>query len=209
MNAALGEVSLSGSLAGKNIYPFDIVSENDTYCYGEIIVNDSFKQDIAYCYIPYLAKYKVLKVRFKYELLGGTTEFVVNPSNGKEWFEIFKEVKQAIYISEYRILNENNFFVLVFNNNEYVTIYSGGDTDMEIKPALIQNETFLLKAFASNIYQYPTVGVGLINFLHGNFENTGLAEKLKKEFESDDMIINNAYMDSETGELLLDAIEKK
>lgn len=208
MDAALGEVSLVGNLAGKSIYPFEIVSEDDTYCYGEIIVTDNFKQDIAHCYIPYTAKYKALKVRFKYELLGGTTEFVINQTNNKEWFEIFKESKHNIYLSEYRMLNENYLFVLVFDDDGYITVYSGDDTDMEIKPALMQNETFLLKALAGNVYQYPTVGVGLIKFLHGNFKDTGLAAKLKKEFESDGMIINDAYMDSTTGELLLDVIEK-
>ncbi len=76
------------------------------------------------------------------------------------------------------------------------------------QPALRQNEVFLLKASAGNIYQHPTTGVGLIDFLHGNFENTGLAAKLQSEFENDKMIINNAYMDSATGEMLLDVIEK-
>ena len=51
--------------------------------------------------------------------------------------------------------------------------------------------------------------MGLIDFLHGNFETTGLAARLQREFENDRMIINNAYMDSETGELLLDVTEKE
>lgn len=184
------------------------ISEDDIYCYGEITVPESTKRDITHCYIPYIAKYKILKVRFKYELLGGMTEFVINPANNQVWFEIFKEEKQPIHLSEYRTLNENHFFVLVWGDG-YVTIYSGEDTDMGFKPSLSQNETFLLKAHTGNIYQYPTTGVGLITFLHGNFENTGLAAKLKKEFESDDMIINNAYMDSATGELVLEVVEKE
>ncbi len=87
-------------------------------------------------------------------------------------------------------------------------MYSGEDTDFVFQPALRQNEVFLLKASAGNLYQHPTTGVGLIDFLHGNFENTGLAAKLQSEFENDKMIINNAYMDSATGEMLLDVIEK-
>lgn len=208
MDAALGEVSLRGNLAGKSVYPFELVSEDELYCYGEVTVGEGFKSDMAHCYISYTAKYKTLKVRFKYELLGGMVEFVKNPTTNQVWFEVFREPKQPIRISEYRTLNEDHFFALVFSES-YITIYSGDDTDMEIKPSLSQNETFLLKALASNIYQHPTTGVGLITFLHGNFENTGLAAKLKKEFESDSMVINNAYMDSATGELLLEVTEKE
>ena len=76
-----------------------------------------------------------------------------------------------------------------------------------MRPALRQNEMFLLKAASGNLYQYPTTGVGLIDFLHGNFENSGLAAKLQSEFENDRMTINEAYMNSQTGELLLDVTE--
>ena len=63
---------------------------------------------------------------------------------------------------------------------------------------------FLLKAFPGNLYQHPTTGVGLIDFLHGNFENNNLAARLQAEFKGDNMVIINAYMDSATGELLLE-----
>lgn len=79
----------------------------------------------------------------------------------------------------------------------------------DIGVAKAQNETFLLKASAGNVYQHPTTGVGLIDFLHSSLENNGLAAKLQAEFLSDKMIIQNAYMDSETGELLLETVEKE
>lgn len=207
MNADLGEISLTENIAGKSIYTFEIISEDDLYCYCEVVISENHKKDIIYCYIPYQAKYKPLKIRFKYELLSGAIEFVLNPINNREWFNIFGDKKAIICLSEYRLLSENNFFALVFCY-DYITIYGGNDNDMGIKPSLSQNETFLLKAFAGNLYQHPTTGTGLINFLHCNFENSELATKLKKEFESDGMIINNAYMNSETGELLLEVVEK-
>jgi len=104
-------------------------------------------------------------------------------------------------------LNGNGNFNLLMRRG-YLAVYSGEETDFVFRPALKQNEMFLLKAFASNLYQHPTTGVGLVDFLHANFENTGLAAKLQSEFENDKMTINNAYMDSETGELLLDVTEK-
>ena len=88
-------------------------------------------------------------------------------------------------------------------------MFAGAETDLEIGAAKYQNEVFLLKALPGSLYQYPTTGVGLIDFLHGNFENNGLAAKLQAEFESDNVIIVNAYMDSTSGELLLETKEKE
>ena len=88
-------------------------------------------------------------------------------------------------------------------------MYSGSETDFEIGAAKAQNETFLLKASAGNLYQHPTTGVGLVDYLHSSLENNGLAAKLQSEFLSDKVIIKNAYMDSVTGELLLETEEKE
>jgi hypothetical protein len=104
-------------------------------------------------------------------------------------------------------VNGNGNFNMLLRRG-YLALYSGEETDFVFRPALRQNEVFLLKASAGNLYQHPTTGVGLIDFLHGNFENTGLAAKLQSEFAGDKMIINNAYMDSATGEILLDVTEK-
>ncbi len=104
-------------------------------------------------------------------------------------------------------LNDKGYYNLQFRNG-YLSIYSSNETDFEIKASLKQNEVFLLKAFAGNLYQHPSTGVGLIDFLHGNFENSGLAQKLQQEFDNDKMIIDNAYMDSATGELYMEITEK-
>ena len=86
---------------------------------------------------------------------------------------------------------------------------SRGLGDVYKRQAKYQNEVFLLKAFPGNLYQHPTTGVGLIDFLHGNFENNNLAARLQSEFKGDNMVIINAYMDSVTGELLLETEEKE
>lgn len=45
--------------------------------------------------------------------------------------------------------------------------------------------------------------------MHSSLENNGLAAKLQSEFLSDKVVIKNAYMDSATGELLLETEEKE
>ncbi len=221
IDAVFGEVNTTDGLTNKVIYDFALLeyvegADNEQYAYGEITVPQGFESrytDSAgiHIVIPYTPSYKQLRVRFRVDNPGGDTEYLVNSTDNRTWFPVYCENDGGgvfqIRLAEFAELNGNGNFNL-FLRRGYLALYSGEDTDFVFQPALRQNEVFLLKASAGNLYQHPTTGVGLIDFLHGNFENTGLAAKLQSEFENDKMIINNAYMDSETGELLLDVTEK-
>ena len=220
-DAIYGEVETTDNLTNKVIYDFVLLEEvtgedNDNYCYGEIIVPQDFEEKYKdkngiHIKIPYTPVYKQLKICFCMDSGNGWNEYVINKTNNKIWFPVFREAENeeqgSVFLSELMLLNSNENYNLILRDS-YLLIYSGDETDFEIKSALSQNEVFLLKANAGNLYQSPTTGVGLTDFLHGNFENTGLGAKLQQEFENDNMIINNAYMDSTTGELYLDVTEK-
>lgn len=217
IDTAYGELETTDNIVGKALYDFVLPDEmegldNDTYCYGEVIlpkgsekrVKDGFQ---AHVYVPYRAVYKILMIRFR---VGGDEdppEYVVNPTTNRHWYEVVLPDGEEIRLAEFRRLNSGNYYNLVLSG-DVLRLYSGHETDLLIKASLAQNETFLLKASAGNLYQHPLTGVGLIDYLHGNFENTGLAAKLQSEFEADNMVIVNAYMDSATGELLLEVKEK-
>lgn len=217
IDTAYGELETTDNIVGKALYDFVLPDEmegldNDTYCYGEVIlprgsekrVRDGFQ---AHVYVPYRAVYKLLMIRFR---VGGDEdppEYVVNPTTNRHWYEVVLPDGGEIRLAEFRRLNSGNYYNLVLSGG-VLRLYSGHETDLLIKASLAQNETFLLKASAGNLYQHPLTGVGLIDYLHGNFENTGLAAKLQSEFEADNMVIVNAYMDSSTGELLLEVKEK-
>lgn len=221
VDATYGEVTTTDNLTNKVIYDFVLLgridgADNDNYIYGEIVVPPGFEaryndQAGIHLCIPYTPSYKQLVIRFRVDNPGGDTEYLINAADNRIWFGVYLEnsdgERSLIRLSEIGRLNERSNYNLLLRHG-YLAIYSGDDTDFLFQPALRQNEIFLLKAFAGNLYQHPTTGVGLIDFLHGNFENTGLAAKLQSEFEQDRMIINNAYMDSSTGELLLDVTEK-
>jgi hypothetical protein len=216
-----GDLKTTDNLTNKVFRDFrlpeDIQGEDsENYCYGEIAVPTGFESKFRkgngiYVQIPYLPVFKELKIRFSMETGNGSSEYLLNPADNRVWFPVYRgvetEEKTAVRLSEFHSVNENGIFCLVPQNG-CLLLFSGEETDLEIKPALSQNEVFLLKAMAGNLYQHPATGVGLVEFLHGNFENNGLAQKLQKEFESDNMIINAAYMDSATGELYLDVKEK-
>ena len=220
VDAIYGESNLTGNLTNKAIYNITLLDElpgldNDHICYGELSlpVDISKLKDeslVIYVYLDYTPQHKELFLRIRTDNGNTEPEYFYNPTNNKQWFPLIIDKDGEFvpsYLSQFREVNKNGYYSLRLKGG-YLILHSGEETDFTIKAALKQNEIFLLKAFASNLYQFPTTGVGLIEFLHGNFENTGLATKLQQEFENDKMIINNAYMDSHTGELYLDVTEK-
>ena len=218
VDSTYGELVTADNPAGRVIYDFVLLEEvagmdNEHYAYGEISLaqeaerryDEGSSVDVR---IPYTAVYLPLRVRFHIATPGGGEHYMVNPANNTPWFDVQRTGGVVIRLSEYAEVNADSLFRLVRRGGT-LELYSGTDTDVRIGAALRQNEVFLLKASPGSLYQHPTTGVGLIDFLHGNFETTGLAARLQREFENDRMIINNAYMDSETGELLLDVTEKE
>ena len=207
VDSTYGELVTADNPAGRVIYDFVLLEEvagmdNEHYAYGEI----SLAQEAERRYDEGSSVH--VRVRFHIATPGGGEHYMVNPANNMPWCDVQRTGGVVIRLSEYAEVNADSLFRLVRRGGT-LELYSGTDTDVRIGAALRQNEVFLLKASPGSLYQHPTTGVGLIDFLHGNFEPTGLAARLQREFENDRMIINNAYMDSETGELLLDVTEKE
>ena len=212
-----GELQTVDNPVGRTVYDFMLLGrmeglDNERYAYGQIAVPERFGERFAqveslHVRIPYTAVYWELKVRFRVTTSVGGEHCLINPADNTVWFTVRDRSGGPIRLSEFGTANMEGLFRLVRRGGE-LYIYGGTDTDLPIGAALRQNEVFLLKAAAGTLYQHPTTGVGLVDFLHGNFENTGLAARLQSEFENDRMTINDAFMNSETGELLLDVTEK-
>lgn len=212
-----GELKTVDNIVGKNYYDFVLLGridglDNDNFCYGEILVPKGFEKRVkdgfqAHIRLAYKPLKKELQVRIWGDSENGMPEYIFNQTTNQPWYRVVLPDNNTIQIAEYRILSNEGVYNLTLKEGVF-QIYSGHETDLLIKASLPQNQNFLLKATAGTLYQHPLTGVGLIDFLHGNFENSGLAAKLQKEFEADDMIVVNAYMNSETGELLLEVKEK-
>lgn len=217
MNAPLGEVVTTTGLSDRAFHPFRLLAEQDgPRVRGEITVPADFAvrrhgQGIP-VRIPYTPLYKELSVRLRLDNGTEHPEYVINPTDNGVWFPVLVQdsegAMRVIRLSEYETVNNEGCYQLVMQEGHLV-LFSGHATDLEIGAAKYQNEVFLLKAMPGNLYQHPTTGVGLIDFLHGNFENNNLAARLQSEFKGDNMVIINAYMDSVTGELLLETQEKE
>lgn len=212
-----GEMETTDNIIGKMIYDFVLLdsvpgADNDNYCYGEVIIPLNYENRVkegfeAHTIIPYKPIFKQLRVRFRVDLQNDLSQYIRNVSDNGVWYDVMLPNSEAIRLAEFRAVNEQHYFNLRLEDGR-LSLYSGKETDLLIKASLSQNQNFLLRATAGTLYQHPLTGVGLIDFLHGNFENSGLAAKLQSEFEADNMIVVNAYMNSETGELLLEVKEK-
>lgn len=222
IDAKYGEVETTDNLTAKTLYRFRMLDDiegpdSDNCCYGEISVPAGFIRSYRdekglHLHIPYSAVFKKLVVRLRQETGSENVEYVVNEFNNGVWFPVCREAEDGtrtdVRLSEMMTYNTDCNFNLILRDG-YFAVYSGAETDFRIGLSKMQNEVFLLKAAAGNLYQYPTTGVGLIDYLHSNLENNGLASKLQSEFTADNMVIKNAYMDSNTGELLLEVEEKE
>lgn len=221
MDAEYGEVEMSGQITGKAFHNFRLLDSMENAdvgcCYGEITVPADFLSSYSdakgiHVRIPYTPDTRAPIVRIAMESGSGGVEYVRCAATGKCWFPVMQEhgdgTKQPVTLSSLYALNEDGLYNLLIRE-ECLVVYSGKEMDFGIGASKVQNETFLLKAAAGNLYQHPTTGVGLIDFLHSNMENNGLAAKLQAEFGADKVIIKNAYIDSVTGELLLETEEKE
>lgn len=212
-----GELETTDNIVGKSFCDFVLLEnvdgqDNDNFCYGEVLIPRVYEQRIkdgfqAYIHLLYTPISKELRVRLRVDTNNEKIEYILNRATNCPWYRVGLPNGDKIRVSEYRTLGSEEVYCLRLQDGIF-EIYSGHETDLQIQSSLSQNQNFLLKASAGTLYQHPLTGVGLIDFLHGNFENSGLAAKLQKEFEADRMIVINAYMNSESGELLLEVKEK-
>lgn len=185
--------------------------DNDHYAYIEAVINQ--KSGLSYSIndsfliqFKYHAINKPVMIRFLLENHNESKdEFMINKKDNSIWFPVLFN-DQALPISEWCTINDSFIFELVFTSSG-ISIYSGFETDLIINAALQQNKNMLLLTRMGSLYQFPLTGVGLVDYLNSNFDNTDLADKLKSEFLSDGMVIIEASLNTANNKLNLIAEE--
>lgn len=211
-----GELLYTDKLYGKNVCGFVCVDTEDydsvNYCFNEVTVTFDAGRNLLtggniLVDIPYLPDDRKVMLRFSSVMPSGNREFLINPYTNAIWFPVVNPADgKEMPASELCVVNGQWRYDLHYDRGK-LYVYSGSDTDLMMGESLRQNELFLLKAMPGNFYQWPTTGVGLTEYLHGNMENSNLAQKIQSEFRADGMVVENAYMDSETGDLFIEAKE--
>lgn len=202
-------------LKGRNTFnlcQFVWVSgSEERYIYGEIIIPSYTPENVirnngVYAAIPYTPINKEIKLRFKQMLGASSYSYLQNPVDGSDWFVLqaglYGRSMQNVFAPQLITISEESFYLRF--NSSVVEVYSGEELDFNIIAANIQNRNMLLKCVPTNSYHYPLTGVGLIRWSNSNIEQTGLADVIQREFQSDGVGVFNAYYDFDKKSLILD-----
>lgn len=184
--------------------------EDDYYVYGECTFRYGMTEEHLVngvgIYIPQNNKFKKIKLSFKVIDNSNNTYYLLNSSNKKDMFEALDRDDKPIYASYLPLISEGfSYRATMKDNTIYISdMYS---YDLSITESMEQNKMFLLKCNTANLYSFPTTGVGLINYMNGNISSSDLGEKIKEEYNRDGMYVENASINSETGEVSIKSNE--
>lgn len=209
-----GDVVLRDQNKDMLSHLFQWKGEDDTYVYGQVILpsvsdlNNIYEHGVK-VEIPYTPIYKSVQLTFVQAVDGIVTRTLINPVNLSTRFDVYtrlfgKPGNIHIKASQLMMINNGNYILQLEKNEGNVFIWSGALSDLEVIDANIQNRNLMLMCVPSNNYRYPTSGVGLVRYLHGNLDQTDLANRLGSEFKADKVSVNNASFDSYTGDIDLD-----
>lgn len=208
-----GDLVFEDTLQAR-LYPISVVTDGDVFLDLQITVPSIY--DISKVWdegivfsLSYIPIYKPMRIRISRDYGEGTVQYLVNPTNNAVWFPVmcslYGKNPTAICASQLMTVNPDfNFRIICDSEDGTAKLYSGVETDFIIEDSNKQNADLLLKCVPSNHYRYPTSGVGLVLYVNSNVKSTELSEVIQREFENDNVVVNNASFDSDTGELSLD-----
>ena len=183
------------------------------YIYGEITIpamisENSILTNGIYTQIPYTPVYKECKFRFKRDLNTVEDSYVINPTDGSEWFTVktslYGNEADNVYVSELWRICEGDYFIKITDGE--AMIYEGNNLDFNIIKANTQNKNLLLACNPGNNYRYPLSGVGIQRWINSNLSSNQLAQIIQSEFSSDGTPVRSAlyYPDLHYFDIILD-----
>lgn len=220
MDTGCGDIKISDTSSGSKIYQnFKLLGpiyglDNDMFVYGEIAIST----DLSYFYdqnifinvkIPYIPEVKQLSIRFRIENNADIPEYAINPTNNKTWFNVTSPVNFPTPASQFVMTNDEFDFLLAKDLiRGTMRLFSGRASDFYFDVAMEQNKILMLQCFPTNLYQFPTTGVGLVGYLNANIETSNLGKKLISEFAADKVTVLNSNMEYDTNKLYLEIQEQ-
>jgi len=193
---------------------FDDDAENILYANVIVPVKKlnqiTFKDSQFFCYvnIPYHPYNKPFRIRFIYE--NGNGYGLVETDVPQELFAYIygfdNSAPERLNASELILLNLAGYYIIRIDDIEdenfrKAIIYSADATDFEIGFSDDQAAKLLAVCGPGNYYRYPTLGVGITNYINGVISHTDLGHRLTEQFQKNNMPIQSADFDAETGNL--------
>lgn len=200
----------------KNIPQFTVdftwldEKEDDYYVYGECTFRYGMTKEHLIngigINIQLKNLYKKVKLLFQVIDNSNNTYYLLNPSTKKNLFDIIDKNDKPIYASQLPAISDSFSYRVTMKDNA-IYISDMYNYDLNIVESMKQNKMFLLKCNTTNLYAYPTTGVGLLQYLNGNIGSSDLGEKIKDEFNRDGIYVEDASINTDTGEVSIKSKE--
>lgn len=199
VNIESHDLKLDNSFKPNAVFELQEVTETEVRGHVIIEPSDVWERYVANrtidIVLPYLPYDKPLQIK----VLKNDPSF--NESSGS-WVTV-KAEGGDIKACELSVISKDNF-QLVENHTKGAFIVSCGDRyDFSIGCANPQNKAMLLDCSPGNSYRYPTIGVGLVKWIGGTSNLTGLSQKLIEQFSADGTPVISAQYDEDTKTIYL------
>lgn len=196
-------------------------TDDESYLYANVIIPIKYLSTIAYdketllytCYvkIPYFPQSRNFRVRFVTES-GGNYQIIDSkntavPNNIQAYTYAFNKIlPKKVNAAQLPFININGEFLIcikkVQNDNfNRAYIYSADETDLEVGFSDDQAAQLLAICGVGKYYRYPTTGVGITDYVNSVVSHTDLGSKLTDQFQRNQMPIQSADFDAESGNL--------
>lgn len=155
--------------------------------------------------IPFRSSTKKVNVSFIVSDSEGGSSLINNRTNNPIFglLDVSGDQVQASYLPVYSM--DGEYRITMKNGDIYLSDYE--ERDLAMIESMEQNKRFLLECTPGNLYQYPTTGVGIFRYLNSNLRSSGLAERIKQQFNADKMIVQEAVINQEENSISIVAEE--
>lgn len=145
--------------------------------------------------IPFKTSTKRVSVSFVLTGVEGDSELINARTNNPvfELLDVNGNRIKASYLPVYAMSGQ--YRLTIKDGNIYLSDYY--ERDLAMIESLEQNKRFLLECTPGNLYQFPTTGVGVFRYLNSNLRSSGLAERIKSQFNADKMTVREAVIEDD------------
>lgn len=189
---------------------FRLVSVAEGRVFGEILIEEghqweSYSQasqvSVVIPYLPYDLPLSLCITKETKTAAGANGNTGAMEGFHPTYFPVVRKGGGAVAACALGAINRSNF-ILVLNKGKLFA-FSGDDWEFQIGGANHQNKAFLLACSPGNCRRYPTLGVGLMNWIGAPTSLPGLAQRLIDCFEADGTPVISAQFEEATSTLFL------
>lgn len=204
------EITLKRSIPQFTVI-FEWEREDDYVAYGVCKINKDININLLKrglgISVPFMSSNKRIMLSFRIVDNSGNESVIYNKRKGGEYYDLMSIRGEELMTTDLPVLSIDGIYRVVLDD-DVAYLCDFNEYDFTLCESLEQNKVFLLMCNPGNLYQYPTTGVGILKYLNSNVGSSGLGNKIKEQFNMDDMYVEKANIDQEKGIITIDAREE-